>query len=316
MSTPLWLMMGTAFLITPPPPPGMTHPATSSSSNKCDTGSASPAESVLQKVPTRHFLLTAKHTFAPWDHTKDAASMKIPEEFRKQRYVIARLYNTDAPHERALRNSYVHATLVASHPTLDVSLLSVSRTASFASPAPVGVGTAAKPAASASLSENSSPTTTSLESSPGPIACGDVFKHALTLSPDASKRRTAESTASFFGFRGEGRLGQLDTFDASLLQKLPPKERDALLQDLKDVEGKQVASRCDVQILSHLGAATAAKPGEECYHGMSGCPLIVHENECGGILYGKHPDHPQHIGYIPTEDFYGWVQKVITNLSS
>lgn len=307
--------MGTAFLITPPPPPGLT---TDYGSGGSVPSNSSTTEAVLQKVPTRYFFLTAKHTFAPWDHTKDAASMKIPEEFRKQRYVIARLYNTDPQHQRALRDSYVHATLVASHPTLDVSLLSVSRQASFAcSPASSSVGGVPQQKTETASTNTTSKTPGSSDTGfSGPVSCADVFREALTLSPHISQQRAEGNTATFFGFRGEGRLGQLDTFDASLLQKLPPQERDALLQDLKDVEGKQVSSQCTVQILSHLGAAAAAKPGEECYHGMSGCPLICPQNECGGILYGKHPDYPQHIGYIPTEDFYAWVQKVITNLSA
>lgn len=278
MSKPLWLMMGSAFLFEPPPP----------------AATAAPDEGVLTKSHQRCLFLTAKHTLAPWDHSKDASVMKIPEAFRKQRYVLPRLYRTTANHQKPIPEEYVDSSIVALHPHLDVAVLSVSLSSSFAAGKPDGP----------KVEENCKCTLT---------PCRDIFTSKLLLS--AQEATPEVEGCTFFGFRGEGLLGKMDTFDASILQKLPPREREALLLELKEVEGKQAAAECPVTIVSARGAAQQTEPSSECYHGMSGGPLM-RGNTCYGVLYGKHPDCPRHLGYTPTSDFYAWLQKVVNHLSS
>eukprot|EP00796_Vickermania_ingenoplastis_P010652 gene10652-7399_t len=272
MSRPLWLMLGTAVHIAPPPPPGVSDE---------DVAALESSTNALCRDPSRLFFLTTKHTFAPWDHVKDPAEMKVPVEFRKQRYVVSRMYDVDEDTHRACRERYVMATLLASHPTLDIAVLSVLRDAPYSGASSGDVVTANSRMAGSSM----------------------------RLMPDAPP---ADHSASFLGFRAEGRLGQLDTLDPSLLQTLPPQEREKLLKDLQDVEGRQIWTECRISVLSHLGAA-ACQEGGECYHGMSGSPLVVN-GMCGGILYGKHPDYPHHMGYTPICEVYSWLQQVLAKM--
>lgn len=275
MSQPLWLMMGTAFHIQPP---------------SFDDLPATTTTAALEVIQSRHWFLTAKHTFAPWDHTADAEKMKIPTDFRKQRYVVCRLYMHNNTH-RAIRDQHFQASLVASHPTLDVALLSIPR-----STIPIA----------ATSSTTASATPAAGAGQPGPTSSLSLTS-PLALSDAAMERGSA---GTFYGFRGEGMLGELNTFDSELLKKLTPQENEKLLNELKDVEGKQVSTRCDVTIESSDGAASCVGDGR-CFHGMSGCPLICGE-KCGGILYGKHPDYPKEcIGYVPSEKFFAWVRSAI-----
>lgn len=327
MSVPLWLMMGTAFHIVPPPPLSLGGTADGTSMAIHNPVASEPG--AMAKVQTRHFFLTTKHTFLPWDHTKDASAMKIPVDFRKQRYVTGRIYGVSTlmppkgvseekttavslrdtgfsapssngssgpPHcIRAIPNVFLHVSLVAVHPHLDVALLSVPLSVTFSS--------------------ITSPTNKANEE-------GSPFIYPVKLASQASANDASSPKPEsshrycFGGYRAEGRLGELDTFDASLLGKLPALERASLVDELKDVAGKQIASYCKVNILNPLGAA-ASVDGGKCYHGMSGSPLMDCErDECIGMLYGKHTEYPQHIGYIPVQDFYPWVQKVIAHIPS
>lgn len=338
MSEPLWLMMGTAFQIVPPP---LLSPITPSivpfSSDKgvggrlISYGNPTNEERSITLTwnPARHYFLTTKHTFLPWNHSKDASAIKIPVDCRKQRYVIGRIYNISVPPltnggireestasdsfrtsgvctvpcgpisssshcVRAIPKEFLTVSLIATHPHLDVALLSAPISATF---------------------------TPSSSSSSGlqQVSC---FQSPLVLSSNVSPNGTSSSwraksgSFGFVGYRAEGQLGELDTFDATLLERLTVQERTTLMNELKNVEGKQVGSYCKVKILSTLGAA-AAVDGGKCYHGMSGSPLIDWEkNECIGILYGKHTEYPQHIGYTPVQDFYPWVKKVIAHIPS
>lgn len=249
MSKPLWLMMGTAFVF------------------HSDIGSVTPdaaSQSFHTSSAGRIFLLTAKHTFAPWDFTKDAKQLKIPEEYRKVRYVVGQLYLPDEE-GRAVRSSAMPLRVVSQHPSLDVALLSLNTsTPSFSSiAAPVGLKTDA--------------------------AVG------------------AGSSALVEGYRGDGVLGEMDTMDACLLEKLSPPEREALLRELQDVEGKQVRASAKVVVLDARGMCQVVDQQTRCYHGMSGGPLLTGDGRCVGVLYGEHPDFPKYIGYTPTPDFVPWL---------
>lgn len=337
MSQPLWLMMGTAFHIEAPMPCGTSIPlhadefskkAHITNTSRYSDSTADLQAGTIAKIQSRHFFLTTKHTFVPWDHAKDPSAIKIPDDFRKQRYVIGRIYQpflkphpkgeTAAKNElnhqwknstsfsfsdgensssaccvRASREAYLEVSLVATHPHLDVALLSLPLSSTF------------------------SPTSTFSEADEEMPSFG--FPVALEEKADTAIEASALTDNGgryfFVGYRGEGRLGELDTFDSSLLKNLPAAEKMSLLSDLKDVVGKQVASYCGVNIVNPLGAATAINGGR-CYHGMSGSPLMDRKkNQCIGILYGKHAEYPQQIGYLPVQDFYPWVQKVINHLS-
>lgn len=337
MSQPLWLMMGTAFHIVPPLPCGtsilqhsdeFSEKAHITNANSCSSGVADLQAGFIAKIQSRHFFLTTKHTFVPWHHTKDASTIKIPADFRKQRYVIGRIYQSILdPHRkgktsektqlnphwknstssscldsensspvgcvRASREAYLEVSLVATHPSLDVALLSVPVSATF----------------------SASSVCTEVDREVPPFSSPVALDEKAGTATEALALTDSGDRYFFAGYRGEGQLGEIDTFDASLLTKLPAGERTSLLNDLKDVVGKQTASYCGVNILSPLGAATAINGGR-CYHGMSGSPLMDRKkNQCIGILYGKHTQYPQHIGYLPVQDFYPWVQKVITHLT-
>lgn len=283
MSQPLWLMLGTAFLISPPSP------------------SAFSSEGAIQKAHSRRFLLTTKHTFAPWDYVADPNAMKVPHECRKQRYVTCRLYNTTMPKPSggessmdanctAIPDEYLHATLVRSHPTQDIALLSVSDSVQPPSPS----------------------FDTILQKMDAPLA----------LAPSVSRASAPNTSLFISGFRGEGMLGELETLEPAILDRLGPKEKESLLLMMKDVEGKQNSSCCNIEILNRNGAAVGREG--KCYHGMSGSPVILRtqldngttKDECVGMLYGKHPDNEDHIGFLPVDLFYPWVEEMITQIPS
>lgn len=247
MSQPLWLMMGTAFRFQTP---AMARAA----------------------APPPTLLLTAKHTFAPWDFAKDASQLKIPKEFQKLRFVIGRLYSTDDA-GNAVGASAVGLRLLAQHPNLDVALLAV---------------------------EAQTPS----RATAGPSAAQLFADEPLRL---CAAPYAAGSDGIFVGFRGLGRLGELDTLDPSLLQRLPPHERDALLKELQSVEGKQTRATTSVAVLDAKGLCRGVGDLATCYHGMSGCPLLTTSGECAGVLYGHHPDAPGCVGYTPCPDFSQWL---------
>ncbi|CCW65042.1 unnamed protein product [Phytomonas sp. EM1] len=257
MSKPLWLMMGTAFKIARP------------------TDSAPEASTVHTG---RTFFLTAKHTFIPWCCSEAASSLKIPEEYRKSRYVIGRLYAPlNDTHQRANASCFAEISLISSHPTLDVALL------------------ATKTFHDQSIEQ--------------------TIAQTLPLSLCTDKEMPAQGAQCVInGFRGEGKLGELDTFDAGLLQKLSPKERETLLKELESVEGKQVAASTFVEVLDPLGMGHGIGDYNQCFHGMSGSPLLTlvgNKPLCCGVLYGKHPDYPENIGFIPSNAILPWIHNAI-----
>lgn len=254
MSTPLWLMIGTAF----------------------------PFQAQLDGQPLAagapQLLLTAKHTFAPWDYAKDASQLKIPQDYRKLRYVVGRMYRPSSEGQ-AVAADRVGLRLLSQHPTLDVAVLAVE-----------GAGREATP------------------TSAPPV----VFDAPLTLS---TSRLPAASPGLILGYRGVGRLGEMDTLDASLLQRLPPAERDALLKELQDVEGKQVRAQTTVSILDEKGMCKGVGDQDRCFHGMSGGPLLTASGACAGVLYGHHPDAPGCLGYTPCAEFADWLAGVVQRVS-
>lgn len=265
MSKPLWLMMGTAFPFQLP----------------CSGGAT-------DAVP--QLLLTAKHTFAPWDYAKDASQLKIPEDYRKLRFVVGRMYRPNEEGQSVAAQA-VGLRLLSQHPTLDVAVLAVDT-----------VGDAA----------GGSPTTASSAAS-SPASSAVVFESALPLC--TTTRYPAASHGCLLGYRGVGRLGELDTLDASLLQRLPPSEREALLKDLQDIEGKQIRAETTVSVLDEKGMCKGTGDQEKCFHGMSGGPLITTSGVCAGVLYGQHPDATGCLGYTPCLDFADWLSGVVHRIA-
>jgi hypothetical protein len=267
MSKPLWLMMGTAFPFQPP---------------VGTDGVAAP-----------QLLLTAKHTFAPWDYAKDASQLKIPPDYRKLRFVVGQMYHpNDEGH--AVASERVALRLVSQHPTADVAVLTVdSRVISAAAP-------------SATTVEGDTPPPTSTAA---PSAA--VFHSPLTL---CTTRYPSASAGLILGYRGLGRLGELDTLDPSLLQRLSPLERETLLKDLQDIEGKQVHASTTVTILDERGMCKGTGDTAACFHGMSGGPVLTTAGTCAGVLYGRHPDAPGCLGYTPCADFAEWLDGVVQRL--
>ncbi|CAJ1035696.1 hypothetical protein Q4I30_007215 [Leishmania utingensis] len=260
MLKPLWLMMGTAFRFRTP---RMIEAA---------SGKPAASPSVL--------LLTAKHSFAPWNYTKDASQLKIPQEYQKARFVICRMYRTDED-GRAVATDAVSLRLLAQHPSLDVALLAVDA-ASWKAPH---------------------------------RATAEAPTHTLDLAPESlllcKELYPAASDGLLIGFRGVGRLGELDTLDPSVLQRLPPHERDALLKEMQDVEGKQIRATATVSVLDAQGMCKGVGDLATCYHGMSGSPLVTTAGQCAGVLYGHHPDAPGCIGYTPCADFADWLENEV-----
>nr|CCC89573.1 unnamed protein product [Trypanosoma congolense IL3000] len=113
------------------------------------------------------------------------------------------------------------------------------------------------------------------------------------------------SLCRIFGYRGTGLLGELDTFDPDLLQRVSSETREQLLESMNCVEGKQEGASTQVEVLSSEGMCRMVTG--RCFHGMSGAPLLVDEKTCGGVLYGKHPSGENAIGYVPVRSFVDFV---------
>ncbi|RNE95906.1 putative serine protease PepD [Trypanosoma rangeli] len=95
MPQPIWLMMGTAFLL------------------KTAHGAAASG---------KQFFLSTQHTIALWQFIADPTRLTIPEVYRKTRFVVVRLYLPDSD-GRAITGSKVDLHLVSLYPSLDVALL-------------------------------------------------------------------------------------------------------------------------------------------------------------------------------------------------
>lgn len=278
MSQPLWLMMGTAFLV---------NVSRRTGAAACPFGSADASDGVDSSAhKRRRFLLTAKHTFVPWQFT-DPQRLKVPEEYRRTRFVIGRLYIPDSE-GKAVASLSVDLKLVAMHPTADVAVLVAKVPTSVAS---VAAGTASRSAVSERFDAHAE-----LERRANAVGGG------LTLAPEDPQKGSVCSVA---GYRGTGLLGKLDTFDPDLLDRLSETERGQLLSSLRCVEGQQEAAVARVKIFHSKGMCRAEEGS--CFHGMSGAPVLTDEKTCGGVLYGKHPDDANSVGYVPVRSFDGFV---------
>ncbi|PWV18918.1 hypothetical protein C3747_12g235 [Trypanosoma cruzi] len=255
MSQPLWLMMGTACLLQ------TAH----------DTAALG-----------RLFLLSAKHTFAPWHFIADPARLKIPETYRKTRFVVVHLYLPDSE-GRAIATSFVELRLVALHPSADVALLALK---------PPAASPSGKIEPNAHVEEFR--------------RLAETAGGGLTLS---AVDPAVGDSCLVSGYRGVGSLGLLDTADPDLLQRLSAAQREELLAKLKCVEGQQTATTAKVEVLHTSGMCRATEG--RCYHGMSGAPVLVNEHKCGGILYGKHTEQTEYLGYTPARSFDEWVWRAV-----
>ncbi|KAG8344919.1 hypothetical protein TRVL_04257 [Trypanosoma vivax] len=283
MSRPLWLMMGTAFLLRFPRK--APHPAAENipiSGSDPLAGDAS-CNVVGDSTVTRHFLLTAKHTFVPWMYVADPKRLKVPEEYRKIRFVVGRLYLPSAE-GRALASHAMELQLVAVHPTMDVALLSVKEPQKHIAEASVSSG--------GNGFDVFSEFKRRVESAEG----------GLDFAAENPKKG---DKCLITGYRGVGKLGLLDTFDPDLLQQVSEVERNELLEAMRHAEGKQESATTTVEVLDSTGMCRTVVGC--CYHGMSGAPVLVKDNTCGGVLYGKHPDHHAGIGYVPVCGIIDWV---------
>lgn len=233
-------MLGTAFVIAPP-----------------------------IDLPHTTVMLTAKHTFLPWMFVDQTEKVKIPEEYRKIRYVVGKVYDPLTLGTKELVSEEVR--VVSTHPTLDAALLVVR--------------------SSRVLNFNSA--------------------DRLQLNYGTVEARSAE----IVGFRGEGVLGEMDTLNSRLLEKLPAEERNRLLKLMENVEGRQVETRANVEIITSDGMCKGMSTKDRCFHGMSGAPLVT-SGRCVGILYGKHPEAQENYGFVPLKPLEGWIAENALRLSN
>ncbi|CUG84753.1 Hypothetical protein, putative [Bodo saltans] len=273
MSRPLWLMMGTCFLV--------------------DTSDI-PTTSWAKKSP--FVFLTSSHTFLPWQWMPDPSALKIPEDYRKARYITGRLMMADTSSGRAVATHTYTVSPLRFHPTLDVCALSMSGAES------------------------------------------DAFRTLLkqrqqekyfTLSPTDAAQGTSIVVS---GYRGIGRLGELDTLDASVLSKLSKEDQASLLAELQNVEGKQEFNACGLRVARKGVAVTTHGL---CYNGMSGAPAqlsslnatsglggdggMERRGVCDGVLYGYAHQHEKedaypaeergYIGYVPSTAILDWLRE-------
>jgi len=94
-STPVWLMMGSAFLLSTKPP-----------------------------FCTKRALhiVTARHNLVPWEYFPES---KLPEDLRKARYIIAKAFTYNEVTGDVNSKTSFDLRLCAMHPTKDIALLSV-----------------------------------------------------------------------------------------------------------------------------------------------------------------------------------------------
>lgn len=337
MSRPVWLMMGTAFRFQLPP---LRH--------EIDALPACTSNTTTESANTTHsplLFLTCKHTLVPWDFVSDASALRIPTDYRKSRFVIGKLYLIDAARRRAQRAGALELRIVALHPHLDVALLRAQPCAHMFEPhASTWRVVHEAPTLTLSTHYMESKDKIQADGRQRAVCAKDVpwpcnTEPADGVLADAAPSSLGDVTTErgyLVGFRGSGRLGEVDTMDASVLQKLSTEERAALLAELSDVEGKQEPVVASVRVVDARGMCRGWDDARDvCYHGMSGAPLllpcgasspaVVCEDAallpkapmtCAGVLYGKHVDFPQNIGFTPVGAFLPWLRDTMAQLSS
>ena len=234
-----------------------------------------PTERLKLKAPL--VFLTAAHTFLPWKYMpeKDSAELKIPLEFRKPRFTIGKIYLADELGS-ACAGQHFPISLTAVHPTLDVALLTMS----------------------------------SID--------GDAFSAQANRRSLLARYELLEddpptgSQLCVTGFRGRGKLGEVDTSAHQTVSSLAKGEQEALLRDMSNVEGKQDLTSSG---LSVVGRGVASYTHALCFSGMSGSPVLLTsgENKCAGVLYGKTkmPGGAEAVGYIPSSAVLDWCRTTV-----
>ena len=256
MSRPAWLSLGTAFLVEPPTPQ-------------------------LDERTRGMALLTAAHTVLPWAYLDAKASreLKLPEEFRKSRYVVGRVYLPDAE-GNAQRGAWYPVKLSALHPTLDVGLLSMGAPSAVPATTAAGSGNSGngkvvRPS-SLALSEESlveadrfrtalrerhllrrfrlssrnlsMPNARADDGGASPIISDAADAEALRRLSEEIGGASA-SVASIVGFRAKGLLGTMNTMDPRALDALEPSVRAKLMAEMADIEGRQEAATVGLKAL-------------------------------------------------------------------
>lgn len=229
--------------------------------------------------------LTAAHTFAPW---RGYDKLSIPQEFRRGRYVIGKVYGYD---EFGAADTSVSFDLALSaiHPTLDVALLTIAEPAATPNSTSAS-GRVGKPAV-------------------GGHRTGEAFL-AMARSRGLARplplaRARVGVRASLNGFRGRGALGEPNLFsDPEAMQRLPAEERARLERLSANAVGAQDACGttltvegvvADAEFGAVLGAAAAAaSTTSQIFSGMSGAPLVVYsatqnEDEVAPLVPSDRP---------------------------
>lgn len=263
MSQPLWLMMGSCFLLN------------------TQKLSKHPTSIWPKKAP--FVFLSSAHTFLPWKWMSDSSQLKIPEDFRKARFVVAQLFMFNS-HGSSVAAHKFSLSVSLFHPELDVCVCTMNGAESDAFRT---------------------------------IICERGAERYYDLNRD---ELSSSSIATATGFRGNGLLGELDSMDSSLLQKLSTSEREHLIKEMQSVEGKQSGCTAGLRVVRR---GVAAVTHNRCFNGMSGAPISVcgdciPSTNCDGVLYGRaHYRSPPEsvpyeekdfIGYIPSTSILQWLE--------
>lgn len=191
MSKPVWLMTGTAFIVKP------------------------VTERMANKAPLS--FLTACHTFAPWKFVKPgpaADSIKIPPEYRRERYVHGRVFLFDENGSSVAGRS-VPVNLSAVHPSHDIALLTLP-------PAECDV------------------------------FLRWIKERGIDRRFELADAAPGE-TVTVTGFRGRGVLGDVTLSKLEEYKSWPKEKVEAMMKEMQVIEGKQDAFTYAVKIDSPNG---------------------------------------------------------------
>jgi len=227
-----------------------------------------PTAEIRNRAPA--IFLTAAHTFIPWKYSSNPAELKIPADFRKPRYCTGNicLYDGDG---RSSNTEKFAVHLAAVHPTLDVALLTLSLQD-----------------CDAFLSR--------------------VYQrqlwHCFRLMP-ASCPFPIGSPVTITGFRGRGRIGELDTLNEEVVKRLSKEDQAALLREMTPIEGKQDGVSCGLCV---TGTGVAQQTHFQCYNGMSGAP-VQHSTDkrlAIGVITKKMGQNS--VGFETSTDILNWCE--------
>ena len=257
MSAPVWMMLGTCILWAPP--------------------------NVRRSDRSRGLsFLTCAHTFLPWNFVKveKPEDVTIPVEFRKQRFVIGKLFLFNE-YGQAQKQHAFSLQLVAVNEELDVALLTM------------------------------------------PLTEADAFRGAAR-SRQLDKFHTLHdgdvpvgSSLSLVGFRGVGRLGEVESTDLRAIKAMTAIEREELTLLFANAEGRQEASTAGAVCLRR--GVGLLQNSMRAYQGQSGSPLCDGSGGLRGMLYGRprgadevvaeyHLERV--IGYVPSTSILKWAEEL------